>query len=80
MRDRIFGPKLDLLACTECDSRFLGFFVCLAFVPGPMLLFTFCLVAVLLMICIVDAEEAFSIVVVQVWTFILAMPAIDGVF
>ena len=45
-----------------------------------MLLFSFCLVAALLMICSVDGEEAFSIVVVQVWTFILAMLAIDGVF
>lgn len=80
LRDRIFGQKLDLLACAECDSHFLGFFVCSAFVPGPMLLVSLCLAAMLLMICSVDAEEAFSIVVVQVWTFILAMLAIDGVF
>ena len=45
-----------------------------------MLLFSLCLAAMLLMICSVDAEEAFSIVVVQVWAFILAMLAIDGVF
>ena len=45
-----------------------------------MLLFSFCVVAVLLLICSVDAEEAFSIVVVRVLTFILAMLAIDGVF